>query len=473
MTYCLPLQQAIDVVDAINSPQVATCTVFYGVKIDSRAIEKGDIFIAMRGNKVDGHDFIEEVIKLGAVAIIIEHGHIIDSHTHSVPIIQVKCTQVAFGQLARLWRTQLFHGKIIALTGSNGKTTIKNMLQSVLQTCYKTGATEGNYNNELGLPISIFSLPLDCDYWVLEMGARHVGDIDYLCTIAHPNITLVSNIGHAHIGEFGSREKQLQAKSAILSYGEVSILDINSPFYSQFSAICQQNPKKKILTIARFNKVQTEADLQWDFIENQGVFYMHDQYLKLKLNCPGEYNVHNAAWSLAIASYCGIDKANMMTGLSQVQPQPGRLQTIAARGFTLINDSYNASPDSVEALLKLKQPHHKVILIWGDMSELGDEKKMYQWHQEMAIKFAGYHIDWVLTYGELAKQTYLTGKRLSVHTKYQHLSSFLQIQSTVVDIISHWQHNEENNNNYFVYTKASNKMQFSRLVELLQSPQSE
>lgn len=482
----LPLEHASKLLIAHGGSMVTTEKKteghFSGVKIDSRQIGHGDIFVALKGEKVDGHDFISEAINQGVVAVIIDNDMIHNLQGSDIPIIKVSCTRQALGQLARLWRTTLFAGKIIALTGSNGKTTIKNMLHHVLSQRYKVGSTQDNYNNEIGLPLTIFDLPLDCDYWVLEMGAKHVGDINYLCHIACPEITFISNIGHAHIGEFGGRDKQLQAKAEILSYGNVSLLDGDSPFYQHFYSVCKKKHLSNTLVIRRKKSLHGSGHscgfyVTWDFDEGESIFDVNNHHLRLKLNCLGEHNAHNAAWAVAVADYCGVEHAKIRDGLLAVYPQPGRLQTIQGDHFTILDDSYNASPESVEALLKLKHPDDRVIVVWGDMLELGNEVQMHQWHRDMAHRFAAYHIDWVITYGEYAHSTYLHGKTLptgrqSEGPKYHHAENFLHIKKSIQTIMATWQaKTEEKKNNHYVYLKASNKMNFSKLAKLLTSNQ--
>ena len=465
----LPLHQALDVISTKPIELSNSGMKFSGAKIDSRHIVKGDIFIALKGENSDGHEFIEDAIERGAVAVVVNDSFVTDKQFF-VPIIKVSCTQTAFGQLAHLWRTSLFAGKVIAITGSNGKTTIKNMIKSVLQTRYKTACTAGNYNNELGVPITIFTLPLDCDFWVLEMGARHLGDIDYLCRIAMPDITLVSNIGDAHIGEFGNKEKQVQAKAEILAYGEMAILDVNSPYYRQFKKVCEKSHKSEIKLISQDAKKATQAaHISWGFIDEEAVFYTKNESFRLKLNCLGEHNAHNAAWAVAIADYCHLRGDDIVAGLRAVQPEQGRLQTIKCQHYTIINDSYNASPESVEALLKITQSlFGKTIIVWGDMAELGSEEQMRQWHEKIAEKFNQYAIDWVLTYGDYARLTSVYGASLESKTQYQHAHNFTHLKQLIEQIIKQWQQDNSNNKTpKYVYLKAANKMNFSQLATLL------
>jgi UDP-N-acetylmuramoyl-tripeptide--D-alanyl-D-alanine ligase len=467
----LLLQDAFEVLETQKDKNFAGKKSFFGVKIDSRQIVEGDIFVAIRGERVDGHKLLQEAIRNGAVAIVVELSSGVDENQYDVPIIAVPSTKKAFGQLAGLWRKELFRGKVIALTGSNGKTTIKNMIAKILQVKYKAQCTRGNYNNEFGLPITIFELSLDCDYWVLEMGARHSGDISYLCDIAMPNITLISNIGNAHIGEFGGREKQVQAKSAILRYGELSLVDVDSPFYEVFLKTGLQNKNKKWSRMGRkksHNLKSADIDLSWNYIAGKTIFSTPKGQFGLQLNCLGEHNAHNASWAFLVAYHCGLSGEDIILGLENVYPEEGRLQLIKIGKYTVINDSYNASPESVEAMLAATNHlSGKKIVVWGDMAELGDRDTMNQCHRQMAEKFDSYAIDWVLTYGDFAHSTKLYGEKTSTYTKYQHSQHLEQIAVLIKEITQQWLSISHAQDSIYVYLKASNKMQLSQLIPLI------
>lgn len=377
---------------------------FRRVCIDSRQAQDGDLFVALKGENHDAHDFIPLVADKIAAAVV-SHP---DKHR---PITQwvVPDTTQALGWLAQLRRT-VFFGPVIAITGSSGKTSVKEFIAAILNLGGRTHATQDNYNNQIGLPLTVLSCPDDADYLVLEMGARASGDIDHLCTIARPDITLVNNIQSAHIASFGSLQGTASAKSEIyqnLPDEGTAVLNRDLPY---FEAWREQIGKRHFLT---FSMVHDDADLFADalevddhgcycFVLRVGSRLENAGRWPVILTIPGRHTVANALAAAACAMAAGAQIWHVVTGLGALKPLAGRLQgRPLVSGSWLIDDTYNASPESVKAAVDvLVARKGRRVLVLGDMAELGaDAQKMHCSVGDYA-RLAG--VDELLTLGTMS-----------------------------------------------------------------------
>ncbi|ODS24929.1 hypothetical protein AB835_01305 [Candidatus Endobugula sertula] len=378
---------------------------FSTVSTDTRNIQRGDLFVALVGDCFDAHHFVDVAEQQGAVALVVEN-EIPDS---ALPQWVVKDTTLALGFIAQLQR-ELYTGTVIGITGSSGKTTVKGMLQSILQCATKPAevfATQGNFNNHIGVPLSLFSLNKEHQYAVIEMGASKEGDIDYLTRMVSPHVALVNNVMPAHIEGFGSLDNIATAKGEIyhgLVEGGIAVINRDDQYAAQWLV---QNKNRQVLTFSTRNN--STADIQllnMQKVNNGGMectFCLGEDSINIHLQVLGQHNINNALAAAACAYALGIDKQSISEGLSHFTGVAGRLQTMTGlKSTTVIDDSYNANPGSTKAAIDVlaDMPSRKVLVL-GDMGELGSGGQ--QFHQEVGEYASSQGIDLMLTIGKLAK----------------------------------------------------------------------
>lgn len=339
----------------------------HGAVIDTRAIAGGELFFALAGERVDGHDYLEAADSAGASAAIVERF----VEGLGLPQIKVSNVRQALGQLAAWWRTQL-SGKVLAITGSNGKTTVKEMLAAILSQRGKTVATKGNYNNDLGMPLTLLSVDRDCDYAVLEMGANHFGEIEYMTFIAKPDVAMVNNAGPAHLEGFGDISGVARAKGEIysgLNENGVAIINADDAKSDTWRSLCAD---KQVSSFA----MDAAADITgvWSAMDQELLISYADQQVAVKLNVLGKHNAMNGLAASASALAAGASLNDVKAGLESVQAVDGRLKLIECQpGLQLIDDSYNANPASLLAGVDVavNTAVGQAWLALGDLGELG------------------------------------------------------------------------------------------------------
>ncbi len=341
-----------------------------GVAMDTRRLQPGDLFVAIKGERVDGHDYLAEAAARGAVAALVTRH--VDSE---LPQVLVDDTTLALGDLASAVRAQR-RVRVVGITGSNGKTTVKTLAASILSRHGRTHVSAGNYNNELGLPLSLLAMPQDTDYAVFEMGAGKPGDIAYLAAIARPDIGLVTLIAPAHLERMGSIEGVAETKGAIyqaLPADGVAIVNADDSFASFFAGLAGT---RKVL---RFGLDQP-ADVGAEIIEQRAdgsrfVLRTPTGHAEVALPLPGRHNIANALAATAIALALEVPLNTIVSGLEQVPGVAGRLRReVMAGGWTVIDDSYNANPSSMAAAIDtLLLAAGERWLVLGDMAELGPQ----------------------------------------------------------------------------------------------------
>ena len=343
---------------------------FTGITTDSRQVNPGMLFAALSGEHFDGHEYIQQAKELGAVAVLVCRKVETD-----LPVLQVTDVLAALGILAGYWRKQC-PAKVVGITGSNGKTTVKEMVASILRQQGAVLATEGNFNNELGLPLTLFRLDTSHDYAVVEMGASYPGDIAYLAGITRPDVGVITNIGPAHLQGFITMEGVARAKGelfAALPRDGVAVFNANEPWVELWQGINNAG------TIYYFggegeNHIQARGNTEEVVVSTPlGEF-------SLQLPLPGEHNLTNALAATAVCLALDIPLADIKSGLEAVKPVRGRLSLVHANaGWTVIDDTYNANPASLYAALQvLARQSGEPWLVLGDMKELGsDSRKMH------------------------------------------------------------------------------------------------
>lgn len=340
-----------------------------GVAIDTRKLTSGDLFVAIKGERVDGHDFLADAKAKGAIAAMVTRKVDFD-----LPQVLVDDTELALGDLASAVRAQS-NVRVIGITGSNGKTTVKTLTASILSRHGRTHVNAGNYNNELGLPLTLLAMPQDTEYAVLEMGAGKPGDIAYLAAIARPDIGLVNTIAPAHLERMGSVEVVAETKGALyqaLPVDGVAIINADESFASFFTGLAGT---RRQLRFALDHKADVGADILDQRVDGSHFLLstpVGDAEVQLPL--AGHHNIANALAAASIALALDVPLDTIVEGLENVPGVAGRLQfERMPGGWTLIDDSYNANPGSVGAAIDtLALADGERWLVLGDMAELGE-----------------------------------------------------------------------------------------------------
>ena len=338
-----------------------------GVSIDSRNIKDGMMFVAIKGERVDGHDYIDASLESGASCVLSE------KEMENDKVLAVKDSPLALGVVARAYKEK-YNVPTVSVTGSVGKTSTKDMISSVMECLGPCLKTEGNFNNELGLPLTCFNLNETHKSAVLEMGMSAFGEIEYLVGIAKPDVAVITNIGMSHIENLGSREGILKAKMEITKgFSKDNLLIVNND--DDMLSSIDKNTDYKILTYG----IDKKSDYMATDIENLGLlgvrFMAHtpkDSFL-VTLSVPGIHNVYNALSAIAVGEWFNIPREKIQDAIKNTCLTKMRLTITDGNGITLINDCYNASPDSIKASLNvLKTANGRKIAVLGDVLELGE-----------------------------------------------------------------------------------------------------
>jgi UDP-N-acetylmuramoyl-tripeptide--D-alanyl-D-alanine ligase len=377
-----------------------------GVSKDTRDIRSGDLYVALKGERFDGHQFARQASAAGAAGMLVS-----DLQPLPVPQVQVADTRLALGRLAAYWRQHWAElqaaGMLIGITGSNGKTSVKEMCSKVLSDFAGVDAvlaTRGNLNNDIGMPMTLLELREQHQYAVIEMGANHVGEIDYLSAIARPDVAILNNVGPAHLEGFGSLEKTAQAKAEIyngLSEDGVAVINRDDAFSAYWMDYC--SALKKL----GFSMQDKSADLYAEKMDNNRFLVtLGTEQAELSLKVPGKHNVMNALAATAAVYSAGIPLQFIVDSLSSFENIKGRLtQRYSDIGCLVIDDTYNANPLSVSAaidvLAGITVPER--VLVLGDMAELGSDAA--QLHAEIGAKARQAGIDSLYATGELSVNT--------------------------------------------------------------------
>lgn len=344
-------------------PDIAFC----GVTIDSRKSCDGKLFVAIKGVNFDGHSFVDQAYQNGAVAALVEQRQQSD-----IAQIEVSDCKQAIARLANYWRQQC-DPCVVALTGSNGKTTVKEMLYQILSRQASTLATRGNFNNDIGVPLTLFELDQNHDFAIIEMGANHRGEIANLAQIADPDIVYVNNVAAAHLSGFGDVQGVIEAKGELYAYctdRQKALFNADEVASQYWGGLCAAQTRMSC-------GLQNEADVTatWS-VEGESLkieFTYQHETRSCELAVIGEHNVRNALAAVSLAILSGRDFAASVHSLAGFSGVKGRLQMLPGpRGSRLIDDSYNANPDSLEAGIKvLCSLPGSAWLALGDMGELG------------------------------------------------------------------------------------------------------
>ena len=433
---------------------------FTGVTTDSRAVKPGELFVALKGGNFDGHDYCVKAAELGAAGVVVSHD--VEGMPAGVSVFKVEDTLLAYQQLAHAYRLKQQGLKVFAITGSNGKTSTKDLLAACLGAKYKVVKTQGNFNNEIGLPKTLLSIQPDTDIAVVEMGMRGLGQIAELCRIAEPDSGLITNVGETHMELLGSMENIGKAKSEI-------VVDLPSDGFAVLNG-----DNEYVLAAAGKTKAQVvyfglgeNCDYRGSDIVTSALgttFTCTEKKsgksVSVRLQLIGEHNVYNALSAIAGAACYGVPLEDSAKALATARLTGSRQEIIYIGDITFINDAYNASPASMEAALKTlaeaKKAAHgavRTIAVLADMLELGAisedaHRRVGRWAVENGV-------DYVLTYGPeaayISEEVKKLGGKGCHYADRQGAADKLRQLATAGDII---------------LLKGSNSMQVGKMLEL-------
>ena len=427
---------------------------------DTRTIQKGDIYIGIKGEKFDGSNFWNQALDAGATAVIISNIQISKEEKEKYKdktIIQVEDTLEALYEIAK-YKRSLYNIPVIAVTGSVGKTSTKDIIASVVSQKYKTLKTEGNNNNNIGLPLTILKLK-DHEALVVEMGMNHFGEISLLTNIAKPTLAVITNIGTSHIGNLGSRENILKAKLEILEGMKIPRVIINNDNDLLHKWYEENKEKIEIHTYGINNSSDIIAE-KIELGEEKSKFVAKTSSEKVNIDVPvgGEHFVYNALCGFMVGKILGLSSKEIQEGISKFELTKKRMDIrVLKNGATLINDSYNASYESMKASLKYlsSRTDFRKIAVLGDMLELGDFSK--ELHEKVGEEVANDNIDVLICRGEFAKNI-ISKANKNKKTQCILLQNNEKILSKLQEILKEGD---------VVLIKASNGMKFYEICQKL------
>lgn len=391
-----------------------------GVSIDSRSIGAGQLFVPIAGDRFDGHDYIEKAASAGAAAALWQRDRALPADI-GLPLLLVDDTLAALQRLAESYLAS-WRPKVVGVTGSNGKTTTKDLIFSALATVYRTAKTEGNFNNHIGLPLTILRADRDTEVLVLEMGMSAFGEISLLSRIAKPDIAVITNIGESHLEHLGSRRGIAQAKLEIvegLKPGGTLIYNGDEPLLREELATLALPEDAELITFGesescdlRATDIATDAE-RATFVASGGgaagspAQESEAQAARFEVPIPGRHNAVNALAAIAVARRLGVADADIARGLAEAKLTGMRIERVQARsGALVLNDAYNASPASVRAAISLVaqlQGYRRKWLVLGDMLELGPDEAAF--HAGIGRELSQGQADGLLAYGPLSAHT--------------------------------------------------------------------
>lgn len=421
---------------------------FAGVSTDTRTIARGELFFALQGPNFDGSEFVSAAAEKRAAAAVLPTAVDVD-----LPQITVDDTRLALGRLAAAWRRRM-PARVVAVTGSNGKTTVKEMIANCLSLSADTLATRGNLNNDIGVPLMLLCLSEQHRYAVIEMGANHPGEIAYLTSLAEPQVVVITNAAPAHLEGFGDLDGVARSKGEILQGSvapQFAVLNAEDPYFGYWNSLLRDD------TVISFG-VEADASVSARDVQADGdamIFSLHIHQEEIPVRSPlaGLHNVSNACAAAAVLHGLGIDSKQIRQGLETVRPVGGRLQPVEGiKGPTVYDDSYNANPQSVIAAAQFlaTQPGSNWLVL-GDMAELGEDEVLLHKAVGRAAKRLG--IDRILATGALSKNTVKTfGKGGQWYADIDSLVEELRRTAT-----------DDTN----ILIKGSRFMQMERIVEAL------
>ena len=429
-----------------------------GAVLDSRLVEEGYLFFATKGERVDGHSFIAQVAEKKAACVVCEKA----PENVDIPYILVEDSFVALKQVATFYRDNLTI-PIVGITGSVGKTSTKEIISSVLSTRYNVLKTEGNFNNEVGLPLTILRIRDEHKVAVVEMGINHFGEMHRLSKIAKPDICVITNIGQCHLEFLGSREGILKAKSEIFDFmnpdGYVCI-NGDDDMLSTIKEVHGHKPVSYGMTM-KSDVYVTESKSNGIF-GSKATIYLNDETFDVEIPLPGEHMVMNALAATCVGDLLGLKPEEMAEGIKNVKAVGGRSNLISLKNRTILDDCYNANPVSMKAAIDLlKQADTRKVAILGDMFELGEGQDVM--HAEIGTYAVERGIDVLVCVGELSQNMYDAAIKAQQDFNSDIKVYYLKDTQEVIDKIEEYLEKDD-----AILVKASHGMGFAKVVEALQ-----
>ncbi len=391
--YCSP---------AYSGPEEELRHQISGVSIDSRTLRPGEVYFALRGESYDGHEFVGDALKKNAKAAVVEAKWWREnkSRFENHPIFIVEDSLRALQETASEYRRK-FNIPVIGLTGTNGKTTVKEMIAAVLSESGKVCKNEGNLNNHIGVPLTLFKLDSSYKILIVEMGMNHRGEIARLCEIAQPDYGLITNIGRGHLEFLKTVEGVAKAKMELFRYlspNGTGFINLDDPLVVKHAPKCKKSVTYGFSKNAQVVGEKPETD-------ELGFPAMQVGGMEIKINFPGNHNLMNALAAIAVGSEFGVNLTRIKTALENVKLPGKRMEVVKHKGMLILNDTYNANPDSTIAALETLRSlptSGKKIFIFGDMLELGD--RAIPEHAKIGESVSNYDIDVFFTIGPLAAE---------------------------------------------------------------------
>ena len=442
------------VCNAVNGQLIGADVMAQNVAINTRSDCDGRLFIALKGDNFDAHDFVKQAKDSGAVALMVERDVDCD-----LPTVKVASTHQALKDLAAWWRSQ-FAIPLLGITGSVGKTTVKEMLGAIFAELGRGVVTKGNLNNEIGVPLTLMRLNSQDQYAVVEMGMNHAGEIGRLTEIARPTVALVNNAAAAHLEGLGTIEAVAHAKGEIfsgLAVNGVAVINLDDPFADLWLGLVGD---KRVITFG----LKSGADVSASF-EQQGRFLQLNvtalgESVEARVNSVGEHNACNVLAAIAMACAANISLGMAVKGLENYQPVNGRLQPIQLNDFLLFDDTYNANPASMQAAIRVLRGYENNLLIVGDMAELGDSAEAE--HYSLGEYAAAQGVDRLWVCGRYAS---LVSDGFSANGQSQMCMTFASQEQLLLEMAS--QFNESELTVSAILVKGSRSSEMERVVESL------
>lgn len=434
------------------------CKSLSSVEIDSRKVRKGSLFVAIKGEKFDGHNFIKDALNSGAAAVVIQSKKLKKFSFLEIPVITVEDTTRAYGQIAGIWRDKL-SAKVISITGSNGKTTVKEMVSTLLREKYKVVKTEANNNNHIGVPLTILSSNANSEALVLEQGTNHFGEIPYSAKISRPDFSLITNIGDAHVEFLKSKEGIFKEKSALLNETEkrngTVFLNMDDPVIRKYA---KQYSNK--ITYGFMGRVDIKGRIAGHTDDGRTEIEITYKKKKIKTVLPvyGESNASNFLAACAVALKLGLTKKEIIAGAQKFKSVQGRLFIKKYKNAIVIDDTYNASPASIRSavdLLKRIKTFKKKVVVLGDVFELGS--KSSKLHKELSEIFSADKNLTVLTTGIMMKHLHKQLRLKKVRSIHFYLREALSLYLQYEEI-----------DNAVILVKGSRGMKMEEFVNILE-----
>jgi UDP-N-acetylmuramoyl-tripeptide--D-alanyl-D-alanine ligase len=421
-----------------------------GIVTDSRQVKPGFVFVALPGERVDGHRFIPQVFEAGALAAVCERL----PEGQPGPCILVESAREALKALAAFYLDELAV-PVVGITGSVGKTSTKEMIASVLSQKYRVHKTAGNFNNEIGLPLTVFGLRQEHQAAVLEMGISDFGEMSRLAAVARPKVAVITNIGICHLENLGTRDGILKAKTEMFDYlreDATVVLNGDDDKLCRVGAVQGKTPVfYGVGAAAPDGAVYEKKSIFADAVENKGLrgldfdLHMQGRVHRVHVAIPGEHNIYNACAAAAVGQALGLSDEEICAGIEAARTIGGRTNLIAAHDYLVIDDCYNANPVSMRAAIDvLSQGEGRTIAVLGDMGELGADER--QLHAQVGAYVAERNIDVLFAAGELSAELAegAGGKSTEVHyfetrdALLEELLPFVRAGDTILVKASHF-----------------------------------